>query len=94
MTDPSGWTFRIVRGKDGRFYAGLVNPAGTEVWRDPDGADTADAAARLAERTRQEIARATVSGDSNEEGSSSSPSPPAGSSGAADGGVELRNRAC
>jgi hypothetical protein len=54
------WSFRIVRDKANRYHAALNNPAGTEGWRDSNTHETAAAAARAAERVRNDIATARV----------------------------------
>jgi hypothetical protein len=54
------WSFRIVRDRGNRYHAALNNPAGPEVWRDSNTHETAAAAARAAERVRNDIATAKV----------------------------------
>jgi hypothetical protein len=59
------WAFRVARDRDSRYYARLINPAGTEVWADADRYDTPGEAERAAARTREQIAAAEITNPSD-----------------------------
>jgi len=58
------WKFKVARDRERLYRSGLINPAGTEVWKDAEGYATLGEAERAAEQTREQIAKASITSES------------------------------